>query len=67
MLFVIGGNGSHAGANAIHEEVATHSSFHTSRKFSGMFVVFTFSFIHFSLVAKSIYDLISLPWYFLQY
>lgn len=23
MLFVIGGNGSHAGANAIHEEVIT--------------------------------------------
>lgn len=23
MLFVIGGNGSHAGANAIHEEVDT--------------------------------------------
>jgi 6-phosphofructokinase len=27
MLFVIGGNGSHAGANAIHEEVNTSTSF----------------------------------------
>jgi 6-phosphofructokinase len=27
MLFVIGGNGSHAGANAIHEEVNTSTYF----------------------------------------
>ena len=31
MLFVIGGNGSHAGANAIHEEVQLSLLFHTSR------------------------------------
>lgn len=27
MLFVLGGNGTHAGANAIHNEVVKHVSF----------------------------------------
>lgn len=28
MLFVLGGNGTHAGANAIHNEVVKHISFY---------------------------------------
>jgi 6-phosphofructokinase len=40
MLFVIGGNGSHAGANAIHEEVVTLFSFHIFRSFKHVVIKF---------------------------